>query len=62
MANSCGTGIPLFEFLGERDALRRWAAGKGIEGLRRYEEEHNATSLDGLPGLRTAEERLAGNG
>ena len=29
---SCGYGVPLFEFVGERDILRRWAEQKGDAG------------------------------
>jgi hypothetical protein len=46
---SCGYGVPLFEYSGERDTLRRWAEQKGEAGLQEYWRQKNARSLDGLP-------------
>lgn len=52
IADSCGYGVPLYEYVGERTQLREWAARKGPEGVRRYQAENNARSIDGLSGLR----------
>ena len=46
---SCGFGVPMFEFAGERDVLARWAAAKGEAGLKTYWREKNSHSIDGLP-------------
>lgn len=46
---SCGFGVPLFEYTGERDIHFEWAEKKGEEGLREYVIEKNLKSLDGLP-------------
>ena len=46
---SCGYGVPLFEFLGQRDLMDSWARKKGDEGLRAYQHEHNRLSIDGYP-------------
>ena len=46
---SCGFGVPFMEYKGERDLLGPWAAEKGREGLEKYLEEKNVTSLDGHP-------------
>lgn len=46
---SCGMGVPLFDFVGEREALRRWSETKGEDGIRQYWHDRNQTSLDGLP-------------
>lgn len=55
---SCGYGVPLFDYAGERETLRRWAEHKGETGLEEYWRLKNARSIDGLPtGL--AEEKLA---
>jgi hypothetical protein len=51
VADSCGYGVPRLEFVGDRDQLGEWARRKGPEGVRRYERDHNAASIDGLPGL-----------
>ncbi len=46
---SCGYGVPLFSFEGERDGLIRWAEQQGSAGLEKYRREKNAVSIDGLP-------------
>jgi hypothetical protein len=46
---SCGFGVPLFDYSGERASLDRWAEARGEEGLTAYRREHNARSIDGLP-------------
>lgn len=46
---SCGYGVPLFDYVGERTTLRRWAEHKGEAGLDEYRREKNASSIDGLP-------------
>jgi len=45
---SCGYGVPLFEYVGERDTLRRWAVSKGDAGLEEYRRQKNTLSIDGL--------------
>ena len=51
VADSCGWGVPFFDYRGERDQLRRWVVARPSEewAARRYES--NAVSIDGLPGL-----------
>jgi Pyridoxamine 5'-phosphate oxidase len=46
---SCGFGVPMFDFVGDRDIHFAWAAKKGSEGLQNYILENNLKSLDGLP-------------
>lgn len=46
---SCGYNVPLFDYVGERSTLRRWAESKGEAGLEQYWREKNVTSIDGLP-------------
>lgn len=46
---SCGYGVPLFDYGGERASLTRWAEAKGEAGLEAYRREKNARSMDGLP-------------
>jgi hypothetical protein len=45
---SCGYGVPLMDFAGQRDTLVRWAEAKG-EMLPAYRLEKNCRSIDGLP-------------
>ncbi|WP_022948118.1 pyridoxamine 5'-phosphate oxidase family protein [Methylohalobius crimeensis] len=46
---SCGMGVPYFSYSGDRELLSDWAAKKGEEGLKRYWEEKNTVSIDGIP-------------
>jgi hypothetical protein len=46
---SCGFGVPLFDYAGERDIHFDWAEKKGEGGLLDYIEKNNLKSLDGLP-------------
>lgn len=51
VADSCGWGVPFYEFQGERAQLRRWVDNKTTEEWREKRYQSNAMSLDGLPGL-----------
>jgi hypothetical protein len=51
ISDSCGYGVPLYDYRGERDQLQRWAQRKGADGVAEYQRENNTESLDGLPGL-----------
>jgi hypothetical protein len=46
---SCGFGVPLFSYEGERDIHFEWAEKKGADGLIEYVQKNNLKSLDGLP-------------
>ncbi len=46
---SCGFGVPLYDYIGERDIHFNWAEKKGPDGLEAYKQEKNRVSLDGLP-------------
>lgn len=46
---SCGFGVPLYSYEGERQIHFDWAEKKGEEGLKLYVREKNSKSLDGLP-------------
>lgn len=52
VADSCGFGVPLYRYEGERDQMGKWADKKGKDGALAYMREKNVRSLDGLPGLR----------
>ena len=51
VSDSCGYGVPVMEFTGERDLLRLHAEKLGPRGMDEYRAEKNAKSLDGLQGL-----------
>ena len=46
---SCGFGVPLFTFEGERRSMDRWADAKSEAELAEYRHTHNRQSIDGLP-------------
>ncbi len=48
---SCGYGVPLFDYVGERQGLARWAEQQGEDALKAYRDRKNRVSLDGLPAL-----------
>jgi hypothetical protein len=51
VADSCGFGVPLMTFTKDRTQLTDWALRKGAEGVRDYQRDKNARSIDGLPAL-----------
>jgi hypothetical protein len=51
IADSCGFGVPKYEYTGERDTLLKWAESKGEEGITAYQKEKNRNSIDGLTGI-----------
>lgn len=46
---SCGFGVPLMDFVAQRDMLTEWARKKGPDGVETYQQTKNAHSIDGLP-------------
>ncbi len=50
-SDSCGWGVPFFEYKGERDQLKRWVDAKPYEDWAANRYARNAESIDGLPGL-----------
>jgi hypothetical protein len=55
VADSCGYGVPLMDYAGERPHSRKSAEKRvrvhGPDAYRTYEAEHNARSVDGLPAV-----------
>ena len=55
IADSCGFGVPLMTYEGERPQSQAWAETKlakgGPRALEDYVAEKNAVSIDGLPAL-----------
>ena len=45
---SCGYGVPYYEFKRERSTLKKWNETAGEEGIKKYWEENNTQSLDGI--------------
>ena len=46
---SCGFGVPLYNYAGERDIHFEWAEKKGKDGLYEYIQQNNLKSMDDLP-------------
>lgn len=46
---SCGAGVPLYQYTGEREELNEWSRKKGEDGVQQYWLEKNQFSIDGLP-------------
>jgi hypothetical protein len=51
IGDSCGFGVPLYRYEGERDAMGKWCEKKGLAGVETYVRDKNAVSIDGLPGM-----------
>jgi hypothetical protein len=45
---SCGMGVPLFDYVADRDQLSNWATKKGEEGIKEYWQRKNQVSLDDI--------------
>ena len=46
---SCGMGVPLYDYVGEREQLNEWANKKGDKGIKEYWRDKNQESIDGKP-------------
>jgi hypothetical protein len=49
VSDSCGYGVPLYEYAGERDLLPPYMDRKGADGQAAYRLQKNRASIDGLP-------------
>lgn len=54
ISDSCGFGVPLYAYQGDRETLTQWAEKKGENALKAYQIEKNARSIDGLQGIDVA--------
>lgn len=57
---SCGYAVPLYDYVGQRDTLLRWADAQGAAGLEAYRATKNMSSIDGLPTPLAGETSLHG--
>jgi Pyridoxamine 5'-phosphate oxidase len=51
VSSSCGTAVPVLEFVQDRDQLLRSTSRKSAEELAEYHRTRNSTSIDGLDAL-----------
>lgn len=58
VSDSCGYGVPRYEYLGDRVTLVNYWEKRGAEGTAEYHRTKNAVSLDGLQGIRVAEQAI----
>jgi len=49
--DSCGYGVPMYEFQKDRESLANYYGTKSEEFIAGYRQTRNTSSLDGLPGL-----------
>ncbi len=56
IADSCGWGVPFYDFKSERDQLTRYIDHRELEDWRESRMKKNAESLDGLPGMVRSEQ------
>lgn len=50
VSDSCGYGVPRYQYLGDRATLGDYWRAKGAENAAEYRRTQNAASLNGLPG------------
>jgi hypothetical protein len=62
IADSCGYGVPLMGYEGERPHPEAWAEKKlragGADAIRDYQRQKNSESIDGLPAVELPAERV----
>lgn len=51
ISDSCGFGVPLYDYRGERGTLDKWTESKGPDKIKEYRRNKNARSLDDLPAI-----------
>lgn len=51
ISDSCGWGVPMFEYVGERSQYWDYDAKTDDDGVRALQTRCNMKSIDGLPGL-----------
>lgn len=49
--DSCGFGVPLYEFKQHRDSLQNYFSKQTDDDIWKYRRDRNSESLEGLPGL-----------
>ncbi len=49
VANACGFGVPIYEFVKKRTQLENWVQKKAEDGIKQYQQDNNVISLDGQP-------------
>lgn len=55
ISDSCGYGVPLTEYKGQRNSMENYIRDKSADDMRTYIKERNSSSIDGLPGISNPE-------
>lgn len=55
VSDSCGYGVPFYDYRGERSESQNYVAKASDRTLKDYLQDHNRASIDGLPGLEPAQ-------
>lgn len=55
ISDSCGYGVPNYEFRGHRESSQNWLQKKGEAAVREYQLENNLQSLDGIGAITEVE-------
>lgn len=55
VSDSCGYGVPRYQYQGDRDTLVDYWDAKGPAATAEYQRTRNAASLNGLPGVQPVE-------
>lgn len=51
ITDSCGFGVPLLQYQGQREQHQAWAHKVGPEAITKYQRDNNQRSRDDLPGV-----------
>lgn len=57
ISDSCGYGVPTYEFRGHRESSQNWLKNKGEAAVREYQVENNLQSIDGIDAITEVEAR-----
>lgn len=58
ISDSCGFGVPLYNYQGDRPTLPNYIKKYGVASFRKFLQEKNEKSIDGLPGFSREEAHL----
>ncbi|MCW9035900.1 MAG: pyridoxamine 5'-phosphate oxidase family protein [Rhodospirillales bacterium] len=58
--SSCGFGVPLYEYQGERDNLTNYLEKIGDDGAKEFQDKNNTVSIDGLEPFPLRGSKLSG--
>ena len=57
ISDSCGYGVPHYEFREQRSSSQNWSKKNGAAAVREYQVKNNLSSIDGMAAMTEAEAR-----